>query len=40
MQLKEESEKAIELFEATDKLDITEQNKAKNLQLSERVKIK
>lgn len=39
MQLKEESKKAIELFEATDKLDSTEQNKAKNLQLSERVKI-
>lgn len=39
MKLKEDSEKAIELFEATDKLDSTEQNKAKNLQLSERVKI-
>lgn len=39
LKLKEDSEKAIELFEATDKLDITEQNKAKNLQLSERVRI-
>lgn len=39
LKLKEDSEKAIELFEATDKLDSNEQNKAKNLQLSERVKI-
>lgn len=39
MKLKEDSEKAIELFEATDKLDNIEQNKAKNLQLSERVQI-
>jgi hypothetical protein len=39
LKLKEDSEKAIELFEATDKLDSTEQNKANNLQLSERVKI-
>lgn len=39
LKLKADSEKAIELFEATDKLDSTEQNKAKNLQLSERVKI-
>lgn len=39
LKLKEESEKAIELFESTDNLDSNEQNKAKNLQLSERVKI-
>lgn len=30
LKLKEDSEKAIALFEATDKLDSTEQNKAKN----------
>lgn len=39
LKLKEESEKAIKLFESTDNLDSNEQNKAKNLQLSERVKI-
>lgn len=37
--LKEDSEKTIELFEATDKLDKQEENKAKNLQLSVRVEI-
>ena len=39
LQLKEDSEKAINIFEATDKLDSNEQNKAKNLQLSVRVEI-
>lgn len=38
LKLKEDSEKAIELFEATDKLDSNEQNKAKQLQLSEILK--
>lgn len=39
LQLKEDTEKAIEIFEATDKLDSNEQNKAKNLQLAVRVEI-
>lgn len=39
MELKEDSEKAIEVFEATEKLDKNEQNKAKNLQLTVRVGI-
>lgn len=39
LQLKEDSEKALNIFEATDKLDNNEQNKAKNLQLAVRVEI-
>lgn len=39
LQLKEDSEKAINIFESTDTLDSNEQNKAKNLQLSVRVEI-
>ena len=39
IELKEDSEKAIEIFDATDKLDNNEQNKAKNLQLAVRVGI-